>query len=443
MSNNKNTKTTSIAGQIALRWQFKLLSLFFWLDIFLTLLATAGWCLGTEISVLGSTYKGNGERYFSFSGGKEFSFKDFYFDNINDSFYNSVYNFGGHSAPAGIFFEVFSKLFMVLLCIELLIWFFNIFSSYSGAKKILRPINQLALSAGEISSLNISFESFADLENAIDRMNPADSGEHLSTGNRDLQGIETAVNSLIDRMRESYRQQSQFVSDASHELRTPIAVIKGYSDMLDRWGKEDEKVLNESITAIKNESEHMNMLIEQLLFLARGENGKQPITMTNFSLVEMIKEVYNESVLIDKNHEYRIETNEDITVYGDVSLLKQTARILTDNAAKYTPSGQQIVFRVTRNSSGDPCFEVQDDGKGIAPEHLPHLFKRFYRADPARSRETGGTGLGLSIAKWIVDKHNGYFEIVSYEGVGTRMSVCLPVQQRKSDCTINLSKIIY
>lgn len=440
MSNNQNTKSTSLAGQIALRWQFKLISLFFWLNFLVAILATAGWCVGTELSVLGNLYKGTGERYFSFGGGNGFGFKDFYFDTMGNSFYNSVYNFGGHSVPAGIFFEMLFKAFMVLLCIELLIWFFSIFSSYSGAKRILRPLNQLALSAGEISSLNVSFESFADLENAIDRMNPADSGEHLSTGNSDLQGIETAVNSLIDRMREAYRQQSQFVSDASHELRTPIAVIKGYSDMLDRWGKEDEKVLNESITAIRNESEHMNMLIEQLLFLARGENGKQPIAMTDFSLGEMLKEVYSESVLIDKNHEYRIETDEDITVYGDVSLLKQTARILTDNAVKYTPAGQQIVFRVRKNNSGDPCFEVQDDGKGIAPEHLPHLFERFYRADPARSRETGGTGLGLSIAKWIVDKHNGYFEIVSYEGVGTRMSVCLPAQERKADCSVNLSK---
>jgi signal transduction histidine kinase len=432
MSNNQNTKTTSIIGQIALRWQLKLLSLFFWLDVFLALLATAGWCLGAEISVLGNPYKGNGERYFSFDGAKEFGFKGFNFDNMYSSFHNSAYNFGGNSVSAGIFFEVFFKLFMVLLFMELLIWFFNIFSSFAGAKRILRPLNQLALSAGELS-----YGNFADLENAIDRMNPADLGEHLSTGNRELQGIEKAINSLIDRMRESYRQQSQFVSDASHELRTPIAVIKGYSEMLDRWGKEDEKVLNEGITAIKNESEHMNRLIEQLLFLARGENGKQPMSMTDFSLGEMLKEVYSESVLIDKNHEYHIEVAEDITVYGDISLLKQTARILADNAVKYTPAGQQIVFRVKKNSSGDPCFEIQDDGIGIAPEHLPHLFERFYRADPARSRETGGTGLGLSIAKWIVDKHNGYFEIVSYEGVGTRISVCLPVQNCR---VINLSK---
>jgi signal transduction histidine kinase len=424
MSNNQNSRTTSIAGQIALSWQFKLLAMFFWMDIFLILLSTAGWCIGTEISTLGFPYNYKIGRGFSLHG------------DINvDGFKNATYHFGSNTAPAGTFFTILFGTMIILASFELLIWIFNIFPSYSKAKRILRPLNQLALSAGELSSGN-----FADLENAIDRMNPTNSGEHLSTGNRDLQGIENAVNSLIDRMRESYRQQSQFVSDASHELRTPIAVIKGYSEMLDRWGKEDEKVLNEGITAIKNEAENMNKLIEQLLFLARGENGKQPMSMTNFSLGEMLNEVYSESVLIDKNHEYHIEISEDITIFGDISLLKQTARILVDNAVKYTPAGQQIVFRVKKNSSGDPCFEIQDDGIGIAPEHLPHLFERFYRADPARSRETGGTGLGLSIAKWIVDKHNGYFEILSYEGVGTRISVCLPTQ----NCvTVNLSKSSY
>ena len=129
-------------------------------------------------------------------------------------------------------------------------------------------------------------------------------------------------------MRESYRTQTRFVSDASHELRTPIAVIKGYADMLDRWGKTDEKVLTESIEAIKSESEHMNYLVEQLLFLARGDNGKTKMAFADFDLAQMIREVYDEYVMIDSEHIYRCNAEGSIPACGDVSMLKQTARIL-------------------------------------------------------------------------------------------------------------------
>lgn len=110
---------------------------------------------------------------------------------------------------------------------------------------------------------------------------------------------------------------------------------------------------------------------------------------------------------------------------GDAALLKQTARILTDNAVKYTAIGDKITLRA-RYKDGVPCFEVQDNGIGIKEEDLNHIFDRFFRADPARTRSTGGTGLGLSIAKWIVDQHGGHFDIFSREEFGTRICVVLP-----------------
>lgn len=146
-------------------------------------------------------------------------------------------------------------------------------------------------------------------------------------------------------MRDSYRQQARFVSDASHELRTPISVIQGYANMLDRWGKDDEEVLEESIAAIKSESENMKNLVEQLLFLARGINGKTQLKVMEFSLNDMMKEVLEESKMIDKDHIYRYIDSENINVYGDISLLKQTARILIENAAKYTDKGEDIILR--------------------------------------------------------------------------------------------------
>lgn len=232
----------------------------------------------------------------------------------------------------------------------------------------------------------------------------------------------------MGRMRDSYRQQARFVSDASHELRTPIAVIRGYADLLDRWGKTDEKILEESIQAIKSESESMQHLVEQLLFLARGDSGRTPLNVTDFDITDMMKEVWEESVMIDDAHSYRFEGGGVIPGRGDISLIKQAARILIENASKYTPEGGEIILR-SLVKDGHPSFSVQDSGIGISQGDIPHIFERFYRADDSRSKQTGGSGLGLAIAKWIVDRHGGRFEIISRKDIGTRITVILPEVQ--------------
>jgi signal transduction histidine kinase len=187
-------------------------------------------------------------------------------------------------------------------------------------------------------------------------------------------------------------------------------------------------VLNESIAAIKSESEHMKNLVEQLLFLARGDSGSQKLTFSKLSLTDMMREVFEESEMIDKKHAWKLDAAPDVTCIGDVDMLKQTARILTDNAAKYTPEGGEIRLRAMYKD-GHPCIEVQDTGMGISAQDAAHVFERFYRADPARNGASGGTGLGLSIAKWVVDQHRGYFELFSREGLGTRITVHLPETQ--------------
>ena len=294
-------------------------------------------------------------------------------------------------------------------------------------RRTLKPLDEIIQVAFQLGEKNADFdeEKFLRLEAAIDEISPTAENAHLTTGDQQLAGLELAVNNLIERMRESYTAQTRFVSDASHELRTPIAVIKGYADMLDRWGKTDEKVLTESIEAIKTESEHMNYLVEQLLFLARGDNGKTKMVCTDFDLGQMIREVYEEYTMIDSGHAYRCNVTEAVPAYGDVSMLKQTARILLDNAKKYTPEGGMI--RVSaKTENGVPCFSVEDTGIGIDSQSLPHIFDRFYRADSSRARGTGGTGLGLAIAHWIVSKHGGRFDVVTREGLGTKISVFLP-----------------
>lgn len=161
-------------------------------------------------------------------------------------------------------------------------------------------------------------------------------------GDKDLQSIEVALNNLLARMQESKLQQARFVSDASHELRTPISVIQGYVNMLDRWGKEDEAVLNESIEALKNESDHMKDLIEQLLFLARGDSGRNTLKPVEVDLNDLVQEVYEESMMIDETHPYEFSACPGCMVRGDVAMLKQSIRIFVQNAAKYSEGGDTI-----------------------------------------------------------------------------------------------------
>ena len=323
--------------------------------------------------------------------------------------------------------------------------------------KVLSPLNELALKADELSKLEFGEDKYQLIEDAISHLD-AGEGSTLSLGDRDLLGVEAAINNLLLRVRESNKQQARFVNDASHELRTPIAVISGYADMLARWGRDDEKVLDESITAIQKESTRMKHLVEQLLFLARGDSGRTALQLEQTDIRDLMREAYEESVMIDENHVYKFNVQAGdaagvgssatagaggtgssmqasganrgggtgLTVYADPGMLKQAVRILIDNAAKYTKEHDEILLGVGI-SGGHPYLQVQDCGIGMAEADVPHMFDRFYRADEARSFE--GTGLGLSIAKWIVDKHGGHFEIVSRKDLGTRIRIVLKNRQ--------------
>ena len=294
-------------------------------------------------------------------------------------------------------------------------------------RKRLKPLNEISEDAFKISTMPFDETRIHDLENAISRITPDGPQGKLVTNDSELKGLEAAINSMIDRLRDSYRQQVRFVSDASHELRTPIAVIqgKGYADMLDRWGKDDPKILEESITAIRKESSHMNELVEQLLFLARGDSGRQPVNIEHISINEVMKEVYEESLMIDGNHTYEFKSSGNIEADADEAMLKQAVRILVDNAAKYTDKGDGITLGCGYNDDGRPMLYVQDNGIGMSSEDVKHVFERFYRADNARYSKAQGSGLGLSIAKWIIDRHGGYFDVLSRKDIGTRITVIM------------------
>ena len=331
-----------------------------------------------------------------------------------------------YEIPIGLWLSAFGKIALVILILEII----DLTELWSkGARKVrrkLKPLNEMAAKAQTLSELAFDETKYHDLENAISSLKVETPDAHIRMSDRDLEGIETALNDLIDRMRESYKQQTRFVSDASHELRTPIAVIQGYVNMLDRWGKEDEAILEEAIEAIKNESAHMQRLVEQLLFLARGDSGRQNLEMKPVNLNEVMREVYEESMMIDEKHSYIFEENGQAQMIGDSAMLKQSARILIDNAAKYTPEQETIQIRVGVQQDGAAYYGIQDNGIGMSENDVSHVFDRFYRADAVRNSQTGGTGLGLSIAKWIVERHVGYYNVISREGLGTRFTVIFP-----------------
>ncbi|MGG7059143.1 sensor histidine kinase [Clostridium nigeriense] len=410
---NKTKNVTSIAIKINSTFVRKLFFKFLILDIFLVLILTGFWCFQGEMNFYGE-FVPNAQRTFKFYP-------------IETANYKVVWDNGKTMVmDASTLLYSIRKIIMAIGIIEGIFLLDEIIFGTAKTRKILKPLNEIAETASRLSNIDFDEQKFQNLEDAISRISPVTSDERIHIGDSELQGLEDAINKLLDRMRDSYRQQARFVSDASHELRTPISVIQGYANMLDRWGKDDESVLEESIEAIKSESENMKNLVEQLLFLARGINGKTQLTPKEFLLNDMINEVFEESKMIDRNHIYSYINSEEINIYGDMGLLKQTARILVENASKYTPDGENIILRTGINDKGEPYFYVQDNGIGIDEKDVPHIFERFFRADTARVRKNGGTGLGLSIAKWIIDSHKGYFSILSRKEIGTRITVFLP-----------------
>ena len=306
---------------------------------------------------------------------------------------------------------------------------YTIWLDLSAIKKVLRPIQELAATAAKLNNVSgMSPEELKVLAGKLDEINAThlDQRINLPGTQKELQTLAQAINAMLDRINEAYRSQMRFVSDASHELRTPIAVIQGYANLLNRWGKDDPATRQEAIDAIRQEADSMKELVEQLLFLARGDNDSMHIEMETFDLTEVAAEVLRETEMIDQTHRFASHWDGAVPVFADMGLMKQCLRILVDNSIKYTPAGGLITLR-SSVADGAARISVQDEGQGIDSESLPHIFERFYRTDVSRARQTGGTGLGLAIAKWIVDRHGGWFEVRSWPGVGTRMTVVLPL----------------
>ena len=283
-------------------------------------------------------------------------------------------------------------------------------------RRVLAPIRDIASMAATLSENNLS-----------NRIN-------IAGTKNELKDLASVINSMLDRIERSYNSQKQFVSDASHELRTPISVIRGYTDMLKRWGKDDPEILDEGIAAILQETEGMKDLVESLLFLARHDKKTLMMEISIFEPGELVRELQREEAMVHEDYQFRTDCPESVVIRADRNMIKQVLRILCDNAVKYSPKGTEIVLSC--RAEGDSCcLSVQDHGEGIPPEELPKVFDRFYRSDKARKSETGGHGLGLSIARIIVVAHSGKIRVRSKPGVGTTFTVVLPAESARTSFT--------
>ncbi|GGH30976.1 HAMP domain-containing sensor histidine kinase [Paenibacillus segetis] len=248
---------------------------------------------------------------------------------------------------------------------------------------------------------------------------------HLPVAKDELHQLAETFNSFLHKLDVSFEQQRRFVSDASHELKTPIAIIEGHTRMIQRWGKKSPEVLDESLTFMIDETQRMKELIAQLLLLAEAEEPIQSDGEEICDLHDTLKELIPQTVHV--NPEVTLDydgslNEEEILIRMPRGASYQVLRNIVENALKYTPEGGTVSIRHFMKD-GQVIVTVADTGIGISSEQLPHIFDRFYRTEDSRNRAQGGSGLGLAIAKAIMERYGGSILIDSALGQGTKVTL--------------------
>lgn len=231
--------------------------------------------------------------------------------------------------------------------------------------------------------------------------------------NDEIGNLLNVYDAMMEQLEQSFEQQKRFVSDASHELRTPIQALEGHLSLIQRWGKHDEAVLEESIETSLIETRRMKKMIEELLQLARRER----LDGGHANVYDVVEAVALQMQYVAPQLTLHNQAKQDVHVNVPDSVLHHIIKNIVENAVKYSDDKPIVYVRTIVN---ERCrIEIEDNGLGIDAQHLPHVFDRFYRIDAARTRQTDGTGLGLSIVKTLVESYNGDVFVKSVVGVGT------------------------
>ncbi|MDO4493406.1 MAG: HAMP domain-containing sensor histidine kinase [Clostridia bacterium] len=276
------------------------------------------------------------------------------------------------------------------------------------ARGVLRPVREISACAEEIAKGDLS-----------KRIPPAAAKDELGE-------LTDTLNRMIGAVESSFLREKRFTDDASHELRTPIAVIRAYSEeLLTHDELTDEQ--RASVKTVLGEALRMQHMTEQMLTLSRAQNGKLTLHPEAFDLAGAAEGVLSalEDKVTEKRLDCQTEFSGDTQIVADQTMISRLLLNLTENAVKYTPDGGNIRIRI-RNLGETFLIAVEDDGPGIPADDLPHVFERFYRSDKARDRS--GTGLGLAIVKQIAELHHGTASVESAEGKGSVFTVRLPVR---------------
>lgn len=243
----------------------------------------------------------------------------------------------------------------------------------------------------------------------------------------ELQRLAQTFNQMLDRLEAAFKRVTQFTADASHELRTPVALVRTAAELALRQDRSDPEY-REAISEILEEAERMSALLESLLMLARVDSGAEAPNLVNCDLAAVIRDVCSRSGPLVGSKQLQFDRalpDAPTFVRGDAHTLERLFVILIDNAIKYTPKGGRIRVALEAQA-GDAVITIEDSGIGIPKDALPFVFDRFYRVDKVRSRQAGGAGLGLSIARWIIDAHRGSIGVESVPGSGTTFIVRIP-----------------
>ncbi len=280
------------------------------------------------------------------------------------------------------------------------------------AKKVLNPIEMLSTSAETMSE--------ADLGKRID----------LDSDYQEFRRLTSAFNAMMDRFQRSANSQRRFADLAAHEMQTPLTVLQGNLEVTLLRARAEEEYREALITNLE-QVERLITLTRSLLTLAKFTGGRPPVQLVPLALEPLVRDLVDELIILadDRRIRLSLEAQPVPQVLGDALWLKQALINLLDNALRYTPSGGAVTIRL--GVVGDHvAIDVEDTGHGIEPDHLPHLFERFYRTDWARAKDSGGTGLGLPIVKEIAEAHSGTITVDSQPDKGSVFTLRLPIATR-------------
>jgi heavy metal sensor kinase len=328
---------------------------------------------------------------------------------------------GGHNYSVQVaqnmddFDEALSRFRRLLLAIIPALLLAASLAGYWISKRALAPVDSITRAAQEISGSNLSA-----------RLAVPNSGD-------ELERLVDTLNAMLERIDLALKRIAQFTADASHELRTPVALMRTRTELALRRPRSAAEN-QETIEQLHGEIVRTSDLVEKLMLLARADSGASLLRFETVELVQLVQDVLAQTSVLAEHKQLILEANlasTPVWVQGDAQFLRQLFVILIDNAVKYTPAPGRIAVTLS-TSNGSVILSIADTGIGIEAVDLKNIFERFYRADKARSRETGGAGLGLAIGRWITESHRGTLTAESKPGVGSTFFVSLPLKRSVS-----------